>query len=178
VFGDLTVTRLAADRYLMIGSPTAIVYYQRWFDRHRGADDVTIRDVTADWTGFSLTGPKARDVLAALVTEDISNQAFPFLSARRVKVGLADAIVIRVSFTGELGYEIYTAPEFQLHVLERISRGGPITRPQALRHARAQCLAPGKRLRLLGPRIQRRLHAGGGRPRPFRAARQGRLHRA
>ena len=124
MFGDLTVTRLAADHYLMIGSPTAIVYYQRWFDRHRGADDVTIRDVTADWTGFSLTGPKARDVLGELVSEDISHKAFPFLSARRMSVGLADAIVIRVSFTGELGYEIYTAPEHQLHVLERLRAAG------------------------------------------------------
>ncbi len=80
--------------------------------------------MTAAWTGFSLTGPKARDVLAALVTDDISHQAFPFLSARRMKVGLADAIVIRVSFTGELGYEIYTAPEVQVHVLERIRAAG------------------------------------------------------
>jgi dimethylglycine dehydrogenase len=124
VFGDLTVTRLASDRYLMIGSPTAIVYYQRWFDRHRATDDVTIRDVTADWTGFSLTGPKARAVLAELVHDDISHLAFPFLSARRMKVGLADAIVIRVSFTGELGYEIYAAPEFQVHVLERLRAAG------------------------------------------------------
>src|SRR5688572_262506 len=124
VFGDLTVTRLAADHYLMIGSPTAIVYYQRWFDCHRGAGDVAIRDVTADWTGFSLTGPKARDVLGELVSEDISHKAFPFLSARRMTVGLADAIVIRVSFTGELGYEIYTAPEHQLHVLERLRAAG------------------------------------------------------
>jgi dimethylglycine dehydrogenase len=108
----------------MIGSPAAIVYYQRWFDRHRGTDDVTVRDVTADWTGFSLTGPKARDVLAELVSEDISHRAFPFLSVRWMKVGLAEAIVIRVSFTGELGYEIYTPPEFQLHVLDRIRAAG------------------------------------------------------
>jgi dimethylglycine dehydrogenase len=107
----------------MIGSPTAIVYYLRWFDRYRDAS-VTIRDVTAEWTGFSLTGPNARRVLAQLVTEDISHQAFPFLSARRMKVGLADALVIRVSFTGELGYEIYTAPEFQMHVLKRLREAG------------------------------------------------------
>ncbi|MGH6931368.1 MAG: aminomethyltransferase family protein [Dongiaceae bacterium] len=124
VFGDLTVTRFAADRYLMIGSPTAIIYYQRWFDQHRSAQDVDVRDVTAAWTGFSLTGPQARAVLAELVADDISHQAFPFLSARRMKMGLADAIVIRVSFTGELGYEIYTAPQFQIHVLERIRAAG------------------------------------------------------
>ncbi len=123
VFGDLTVTRLAADRYLMIGSPTAIIYYQRWFDRH-GDKSVEVRDVTANWTGFSLTGPNARAVLAELVGEDISRKAFPFLSARRMKVGLADALVIRVSFTGELGYEIYTAPELQVHVLERLRAAG------------------------------------------------------
>ncbi len=178
VFGDLTVTRIASDHYLMIGSPTAIVYYQRWFDRHRGANDVTIRDVTAAWTGFSLTGPKARDVLAELVSEDISHQAFPFLSARRMKVGLADAIVIRVSFTGELGYEIYTAPEHQLHVLERLRAAGQAAWLEALRHARAQFTAAGKGLRLLGPRVQRRLQSGGSGARPLRAARQGRLHRA
>ena len=130
VFGDLTVTRLAVDHYLLIGSPTAIVYYQRWFDRHRGAHDVTVRDATASWTGFSLTGPKARAVLADLVSDDISHQAFPFLSARRMKVGLAEALVIRVSFTGELGYELYIAPECQMHVLERIRAAG---RPHGLR---------------------------------------------
>jgi dimethylglycine dehydrogenase len=124
VFGDLTITRLAADHYLLIGSPTAVVYYQRWFDRHRGPHDVTVRDATADWTGFSLTGPKARAVLADLVKDDVSHQAFPFLSARWMRVGLADALVIRVSFTGELGYEIYTAPECQVHVLERIRAAG------------------------------------------------------
>jgi len=124
VFGDLTVTRLAADHYLMIGSPTAIVYYQRWFDRHRGADDVTIRDVTADWTGFSLTGPKARDVLAELVSEDISHQAFPFLSARRMTVGLAAAIVIRVSFTGELGYELHVEAQHAHALWHRLMAAG------------------------------------------------------
>ncbi|HSE73763.1 MAG TPA: aminomethyltransferase family protein, partial [Dongiaceae bacterium] len=130
VFGDLTVTRLATDHYLLIGSPTAVVYYQRWFDRHRGTQDVTVRDATADWTGFSLAGPKARAVLADLVSDDISHQAFPFLSARRMRVGLADALVIRVGFTGELGYEIYTAPECQVHVLERLRTAG---RPHGLR---------------------------------------------
>jgi dimethylglycine dehydrogenase len=126
VFGDLTVTRLGAEHYLMIGSPTAVVYYQRWFDRHRGSANVTIRDVTAHWTGFSLTGPKARAVLAELVAEDVSQQGFPFLAARRMRVGLADALVIRVGFTGELGYEIYTAPECQLHVLDRIRAAGQV----------------------------------------------------
>jgi dimethylglycine dehydrogenase len=130
VFGDFTVTRLATDHYLLIGSPTAVVYYQRWFDRHRGTQDVTVRDATADWTGFSLAGPKARAVLADLVSDNISHQAFPFLSARRMRVGLADALVIRVGFTGELGYEIYTAPEYQAHVLERIRAAG---RPHGLR---------------------------------------------
>ena len=139
---------------------------------------MTIRDVTADWTGFSLTGPKARDVLAELVSEDISHQAFPFLSARRMSVGLADAIVIRVSFTGELGYEIYTAPEHQLHVLERLRAAGKAHGLKLCGMRALNSLAAGKGLRLLGPRIQRRLHAGGSGAWPLRAARQGQLHRA
>ena len=161
MFGDLTVTRLASDRYLMIGSPTAIVYYQRWFDRYRDGDgDDPRRDRGLD----RLLADRAEGarVLAELVSEDISHQAFPFLSARQMKVGLADALVIRVSFTGELGYEIYTAPEFQVHVLERLRAAGKTHGLQLCGMRALERAAPGKGLRLLGPRVQRRLQSGGG----------------
>ncbi|TXH34465.1 MAG: FAD-dependent oxidoreductase [Rhodospirillaceae bacterium] len=125
VLGDLTVTRLTAERYLLIGSPTATEYYMRWFQAHLPMDDsVTVRDVTADWMGFSLTGPKTREVLSQLTTEDLSHAAFPFLAARQMTVGLAKALVIRVSFTGELGFEIYCAPKFERHILDRLLAAG------------------------------------------------------
>lgn len=125
VLGDLTVTRLSAERYLLIGSPTATEYYMRWFQSHLPAEDnVTVRDVTADWMGFSLTGPKTREVLSQLTTEDLSHGAFPFLAARQMTVGLAEALVIRVSFTGELGFEIYCEPKFQRHILDRLLAAG------------------------------------------------------
>ncbi|MET1027350.1 MAG: FAD-dependent oxidoreductase [Dongiaceae bacterium] len=125
VLGDLTVTRLTGERYLLIGSPTATEYYMRWFQAHLPGDgSVTVRDVTADWMGFSLTGPKTREVLSQLTTEDISHAGFPFLSARRMTVGLAEALVIRLSFTGELGFEIYCEPKSQGHILERLLAAG------------------------------------------------------
>ncbi len=125
VLGDLTVTRLSSERYLLIGSPTATEYYMRWFQAHLPADnDVTVRDVTADWMGFSLTGPKTREVLAQLTTEDISHAGFPFLSARQMTVGLAQALVIRVSFTGELGFEIYCEPKSHRHIFDRLVTAG------------------------------------------------------
>ncbi|MDY0884178.1 FAD-dependent oxidoreductase [Dongia soli] len=125
VLGDLTVTRLSPERYLLIGSPTATEYYMRWFQSHLPADDsVAVRDVTADWMGFSLTGPKTREVLSQLTTEDLSHAAFPFLAARQMTVGLAKALVIRVSFTGELGFEIYCEPKFQRHILDRLCAAG------------------------------------------------------
>ena len=145
VFGDLTVTRLAADRYLMIGSPTAIVYYQRWFDRHRGADDVTIRDVTADWTGFSLTGPKARDVLAELVSEDISHQAFPFLSARRMTVGLAGRDRDPRQLHRRVGLRDLHRAGIPAACAGAAARRGQGAWPEALRHARAELRCGWKR---------------------------------
>lgn len=125
VLGDLTVTRLSPERYLLIGSPTATEYYMRWFQAHLPAgDDVIVRDVTADWMGFSLTGPKTREVLAQLTTEDISHAGFPFLAARQMTVGLARALVIRVSFTGELGFEIYCEPKSHRHIFDRLVTAG------------------------------------------------------
>ena len=95
---------------------------------------MTIRDVTADWTGFSLTGPKARDVLGELVSADISHQAFPFLSAREIEVGWTPAWAFRVSFTGELGWELSVPTEFVSDLYDRIvAAGGDLD----LRHAGA-----------------------------------------
>jgi dimethylglycine dehydrogenase len=125
VLGDLTVTRLSPERYLLIGSPTATEFYLRWFQAHLPKDgSAVVRDVTADWMGFSLTGPKTREVLAQLTSEDISHAGFPFLSARQMRVGHADALVIRVSFTGELGFEIYCPPQSQRHILDRLLAAG------------------------------------------------------
>ena len=137
VFGDVTVTRTGPDRYLLVGSPHAVVTYGRWFEHHRPPKGVTIADRTAELTGFSISGPRARDLLAAVTSADVSNAALPFLRSRSMAIGLADALVVRISFTGELGYEIYVAPEHQGHVYERLREAG---KPLGLRLFGARCL--------------------------------------
>ena len=79
----------------------------RWFTDHISDEDqVTVRDISDDIVGFSLSGPKSRDVLAALTHQDISHEALPFMGCGRFDVGLIRAHVGRLSVCGELGYEI------------------------------------------------------------------------
>ena len=130
ILGDLTVTRTEENAYLMIGSGTAEVYYLRWLHANAPSSGVEIRNVTSQLCGLSLTGPKARDVLQAISDTDLSNAAFPFLRARWIQVGLAKVLAIRASFTGELGFELYMPPAFQLHVYERLMAAG---KPHGLR---------------------------------------------
>jgi dimethylglycine dehydrogenase len=124
LFGDVTVTRTGPETFLMVGSAHAVVTYGRWFQAHRPPRGVAIRDRTVELPGFAVAGPRARELLAAVTGADVSPAALPFLASRRLAIGLADALVIRIGFTGELGYEIYVAPELQLHVWERLREAG------------------------------------------------------
>src|SRR5690606_2523326 len=108
IAGDLTVTRLEADRFLLIGSGSANEYYRRLFAQSLPADGgVEIADRTESLCGFSITGPRARDLLASVTGEDVSDPSLPFLAARPMAIGNARPLVMRISFTGKLGYEFY-----------------------------------------------------------------------
>jgi dimethylglycine dehydrogenase len=115
ILGDVTVLRLADQNFLLMGSPAAESLYLRWFTSHGGSHDVLVASRTSTLCGFSVTGPAARELLSRVCHDDVSNAAFPFLHARQTIVGLAPAIAIRVSYTGELGYELYVSPEYQRH---------------------------------------------------------------
>lgn len=106
LMGDLTVTRLAPDRFWLVGSYYLQEWHQRWFNDHLPASGVRIANLSESWLGFSLSGPRSRDILASLTREDVSDTALPFLACRRLDVGLTQAVVARLSLTGELGYEI------------------------------------------------------------------------
>ena len=124
ILGDVTVTRLAADRFLLMGSPAAESLYLRWFATHTHSAQLLVTSRTSELCGFSLTGPLARDVLSRVCDADVSNGAFPFLSTRQLVVGLAPVTALRVSFTGELGYELYMASDYQRHVHEVLEQAG------------------------------------------------------
>jgi dimethylglycine dehydrogenase len=85
----------------------------RWFTEHLPPDGVTIRNLSDDWMGFAVSGPKSRELMSRLVSVDLGNMAFPFLTCAEMEVGMAPAMVARLSLTGELGYEINVPVAYQ-----------------------------------------------------------------
>lgn len=105
LMGDLTISRLAEDRFWIIASYYLQEWHMRWFNENlRG--DVQIKNLSDDWMGFAFSGPNSREILSRLVNVDVSNAAFPFLTCRDMFVVGSRAMVARISLTGELGYEI------------------------------------------------------------------------
>ncbi|MDH3218414.1 MAG: FAD-dependent oxidoreductase [Gammaproteobacteria bacterium] len=124
IAGDFTITRLDENDYLMIGSGIAERYHQRYFDMVERADSVSFESYTEAWGGFNLAGPSARRLLAELTDADLSNEAFGFMRNRRITVAGIDAVAIRVSFSGDLGWEIYVPLERQLALYEALLDAG------------------------------------------------------
>jgi dimethylglycine dehydrogenase len=125
ILGDFSLARLSADRFLMIGSGVAEVYHMRWFEQHlRGRSDVQVRALPHALNGFMIAGPESRQLLQRLVKDDVSNDKFKFFAAREMTVGLTPATVIRASYTGDLGYEIWCTPDYQVTLYESLVEAG------------------------------------------------------
>ena len=120
IAGDFTITRLGDEDFMMIGSGIAERYHQRYFDMVERADSVTFQSLTEAWAGFNVAGPKARELVAQLTDADLSNDAFRFMRSQRLRVTGIDAVAIRVSFSGDLGFEIYVPVEHQLALYEAL----------------------------------------------------------
>jgi len=116
LMGDLTITRLAPERFWLVGSYYLQEWHLRWFNDHLPPSGVRIDNLSESWLGFSLSGPRSRDILARLTNADVSSATLPFMGAGAFDVGMTRAIVARVSLTGELGYEI-TVPAAQQRAL-------------------------------------------------------------
>ena len=110
LIGDFTVARLAEDRYMIFGSGLAEAYHMRWFLAHAPAN-VTVRALGLGLTGIQIAGPKARDLLAKVAGRDVSAAAMKFMDVAEFDVGPFPALVGRVTYTGDLGYEIWVKPE-------------------------------------------------------------------
>jgi dimethylglycine dehydrogenase len=106
LMGDLSVARLGPERFWLVGSYYLQEWHLRWFRDHLPPAGVRLDNLSESWLGFSLSGPRAREILAQLTRADVSNGSLPFLGIRAVDIGFTQAIVARVSLTGELGYEI------------------------------------------------------------------------
>jgi len=124
LIGDFTICRPSKERVFLIGTYAAETYYMRWFERHLPPSGVALRPCAMEYVGLSIAGPKARILLQSLVREDLSNRSFPFLSFRRMDVGMVPAYVGRVSFTGDLGYEIWVTGEYQRALYDSLVAAG------------------------------------------------------
>jgi len=106
IIGDFTVTCLSETEFQITGSYGAQDQHLRWFEQNLDAD-VTVENMSDRITGFQIAGPKARELLSRVTRADVSGEAFKFMDARRITIGMVDCLVQRVSYTGDLGYEIF-----------------------------------------------------------------------
>ena len=124
IIGDFTVAKLADNHFFIIGAGVAEDYHMRWFEQNLPPSGVTIKAFGTDLVGLTIAGPKSRDVLSSLFADDLSTAAFPFLSIRRIDVGIVPALVARISFTGDLGYELWVKPEHQRALFDALMSAG------------------------------------------------------
>ena len=132
VAGDFTITMTGDDRYMMIGSGMAERYHRRFFDMVPMPDGTAIEVATPRMAGFNVAGPRSREMLARLTDADLSNDGWPFMRSRSISVGGVACLAIRVSFTGDLGWELHCAESDQLALYDALLSaaaahgGGPV----------------------------------------------------
>ncbi|WP_069298941.1 GcvT family protein [Neptunicoccus sediminis] len=123
LLGDFTVTCLSETRFQLTASFGMQAIHMRWFLRNLSGD-VQVENVSTQRIGFQIAGPNARDLLTRCTRADVSNTAFRFMHAKHLSVGLCDALVQRVSYTGDLGYEIYVDAENQRALYQTLATAG------------------------------------------------------
>ncbi len=123
IIGDFTMMRLGAEQVQLTASYSAQNYHMRWFLQHQ-EKGVNIWNVSQESLGFQIAGPKAREVLAAATGADCSTKAQPFLSVRHLAVGHIPVVVARISYTGDLGYEIYCNRNHQVALYQALAAAG------------------------------------------------------
>ncbi len=110
---DLTITRLAPDRYLLVSGTAFAGHDLAWLRKHLPTDrSVEVRDITSALVCFGIWGPRTRDILAPLTRDDLSNDGFPYLTAREITLGHVPVTALRVTYVGELGWELYAPTEY------------------------------------------------------------------
>jgi 4-methylaminobutanoate oxidase (formaldehyde-forming) len=134
---DLTVTKLDDDRFWVVASDTAHRHAETWLRRHLGDAHAFVTDVTSGYAQINVQGPRSRDLLASVTSADMSNEAFGYRAAVQIDIGFARVLCIRITYLGELGYELYIPAEQAVHVYDRLTEAG---RAVGLRHAGLKAL--------------------------------------
>jgi dimethylglycine dehydrogenase len=131
LYGDLTVACLAEDHFMLFGSGAMQDAHRRWFEKDLGKGfekdcpyDVSYKNVSDNWHGISLSGPKSRELLSRLTRDDVSAEALKFRDSHETYVAGVPVILNRISFSGELGFEIYCKPQYLMRLAESIEEAG------------------------------------------------------
>ena len=123
LYGDLTVACFDDEHFMLFGSGAMQDAHSRWFARTL-PEDVTHVNQTSEWHGVALSGPKSRELLARITRDDVTEGAFKFRDTRQTYVGGVPVVLNRLSFSGELGYEIYCRPQYLIKLTEAIEEAG------------------------------------------------------
>jgi len=125
LIGDFTIAKVQTDEFMMWGSSGAQIYHMRWFEKHLPDDNsVRIERLGQNLVGLSIAGPKSRDVLAPLVDIAVDNDAFRFMDFRKTDVAGCPCMINRLSYTGDLGYEIWMEPTYERRVYHALKDSG------------------------------------------------------
>lgn len=128
LYGDLTVACLGngrdEDHFLLFGSGAMQEAHRRWFEAQLPEEGVSYENLSDSLHGIALSGPRSRDLLARVCRDDVSAQALRFRDIRRTFVAGVPVVLARISFSGELGYEIYVAPPYLLRLAEAVEEAG------------------------------------------------------
>ena len=161
IAGDFTVTKLGEDEFLIVGSGMAERFHQRFFKAMPLPAGTSFESRTEALCGFNVAGPMARDLLARLTNADLSNAAFPFMRSQRITVAGVECVAIRVSFTGDLGWELHCAEADQVALYAALLEAGSALGAGPGGQPGAGVVAGGKGLWILGPRLQPGILAAG-----------------
>ncbi len=122
---DITVNRLGEDRYLIVSSATTHARDKVWIEKHMTREEhVTLVDVTSAYSVLSVQGPTSRELLGRIIDADLSNEAFPFATSQEIDIGYARAIANRLTYIGELGWELHIPSEFTQCVFDALCEAG------------------------------------------------------
>ncbi|MCP4142471.1 MAG: FAD-dependent oxidoreductase [Chloroflexi bacterium] len=138
MMADLTVTRIADDKYFIVSAGDFYTHDLLWLKKHIPYDaHAFVTDMTSAYILMNLQGPKSRQLMQKITTADVSKEAFPYMTAKQIDLNYALAQVMRVTYEGELGFELYVPTEFSAHVYDAVVEAG---QDLGLRHAGFQAL--------------------------------------
>ncbi len=125
IVSDLTVNRISEDTYMIVTSAGSVTRDYTWMRRHIPDDArATLTDVSSSYAVLSVMGPRSRDLLSRLTDADLSNEAFPFLTSKEIYLGYAPVRASRITYVGELGWELYVPSEYACNVYDSIVEEG------------------------------------------------------